>query len=271
MRDCYGRSGLCWSDGSVMYPFIDICSKRVPTYGVLMMLGLLAGGFVALWRTNKRGFRWENALTIGACAFATALFGAAVMYIAVTYSLREIVEMARTGELWKSGVGLVFYGGLIGTVPGIWIGKKITRVRIRDYVAPMLPSLPLGHAFGRIGCLLAGCCYGRPTTWAIGVKYSRAETGVPKDIALLPVQAFESLCLILIFVGLVCYTRKKRPARRIVALYMLAYAPCRFFLEFLRYDTIRGLWHGLSTSQWISAGLFIIGIGLWGKQSAKRV
>ena len=72
-----------------------------------MMLGLLAGGFVALWRTNNRGLRWENALTIGACAFATALFGAAALYIAVTYSLREIVEMVQYIFTERNGIYII--------------------------------------------------------------------------------------------------------------------------------------------------------------------
>lgn len=247
-----------------MYPYIYILSRKIPTYGIMMMIGLLVGGFVALWRTKKAGLRWENALIIGACAFAAALLGAAVLYAAVTYSWSEIVEMARTGELWKGGrVGLVFYGGLLGAIPGVVIGAKTARVRIRDYVASMLPAVPLGHAFGRIGCLLAGCCYGKPTNLPIGVTYPRAETGVPGDVALLPVQAIESLCLIGIFACLVGYTRKERRPNRIAALYALLYAPCRFALEFLRYDSIRGLWLGLSTSQWISVGVFVFGLVMW--------
>lgn len=92
--------------------------------------------------------------------------------------------------------------------------------------------------------------------------YTESYSGVPTGVALFPVQAVESAALLLIFGVLVAYTRRRRRPNRVGALYLLLYAPCRFVLEFFRYDAIRGSFFGLSTSQWLSLALFAVGWAL---------
>lgn len=247
-----------------MYPFITIFSRRLPSYGVMMTLGLLVAGFLGMLRVRKSGQRWEDGLTILACGFGAALLGAVALYIIVTYSFAEFLQLLRSGELFSGEhLGLVFYGGVLGALPGALLGARIAHVRLMGFVSPMLPCLPLGHAFGRLGCLLAGCCYGRPTELPIAIVYTVSYSGVPTGIPLLPVQAFESAALLLIFLLLVTYTRRNRPSMRVMALYLLLYSPCRFFLEFLRYDAIRGAFLCFSTSQWLSILLAVAGMALW--------
>lgn len=247
-----------------MHPYFYVFSHRVPAYGAMMAVGLLVAGGMAMLRVRRAGLHWEDAIAILACAFGFALTGAAGLYIAISYSMEEIWDMLRTGTLFRAGrVGLVFYGGLIFAVPGVWVGARLAKVRPAPFVAPMWPCIPLGHAFGRIGCLLAGCCYGVPTDLPIGIVYEQSISGVPAGVSLVPVQGIESAALLLIFAALVQFTRKPRPATQVVALYLLLYAPCRFGLEWLRYDSIRGIYFGLSTSQWISAALFLTGMALF--------
>lgn len=247
-----------------MYPFITIFSRRLPSYGVMMTLGLLVAGFLAMLRVRKSGQRWEDGLAILACGFGTALLGAVALYIIITYPFAEFLQLLRSGELFSGEhLGLVFYGGVLGALPGALLGARIAHVRLMGFVSPMLPCLPLGHAFGRLGCLLAGCCYGKPTSLPIGVVYTVGYSGVPTGIPLLPVQAFESAALLLIFLILAAYTRHGHPPMRVMALYLLLYSPCRFALEFLRYDAIRGAFLCFSTSQWLSILLAVAGIVLW--------
>lgn len=211
-------------------------------------------------RIRCRGQRWEDAMVILACAFGFALVGATGLYLAVTYSPRELGAMFRSGELFSGNrLGLVFYGGLLSAIPGAWLGARIAHARLADYIPAMAPCIPLGHAFGRIGCLLAGCCYGIPTKLPIGIVYPEGTPSAPAGVPLFPVQAVESLILIVIFGILGLYTCRPRPARRVIGLYFLLYAVCRFCLESLRYDAIRGHLGVLSTSQWISAALLLAG------------
>lgn len=246
-----------------MHPYFIVFSRSVPAYGVMMMLGLVAAGSVGMVRVRRRGGRWEDATAILACAFGFALAGALGLYLAVTYSPEELSRMFLSGKLFSENqLGLVFYGGLLGAIPGAWLGARIAHARLEDYIPAMVPCIPLGHAFGRIGCLLAGCCYGIPTTLPIGIAYPDGTPSAPAGVPLFPVQALESLILVGIFGILVLYTRRLRPARHVVGLYFLIYAVCRFCLENLRYDAIRGHLGILSTSQWISVALFLAGCAL---------
>lgn len=238
--------------------------SRVPAYGVMMMAGLVVAGSVGMARVRRAGLRVESAIVVLACAFGLALLGAMGLYLAVTYPVQEILRMVRSGELFtENKMGMVYYGGLLGAIPGAWLGMRLSGARPSDYIPPMVPCIPLGHAFGRIGCLLAGCCYGAPTELPIGVVYQESYSGVPVGVPLLPVQMMESVALIAIFGILSAYARRTRPAARVISLYLMLYAPCRFMLEWLRYDAIRGMFGIFSTSQWISLALFLTGIALW--------
>ena len=221
----------------------------LPAYGAMLALGFIAAVLTGLARTRRAGLDMLCAFCIMAGAFVFALIGAALLYLLVTYSPRELTELACSGALMEEAqIGFVFYGGLIAAVPGALLGAKLGGARLRDYVQAILPCVPLGHAIGRVGCLLGGCCYGVPTDLPFGIVYpegAQAPSGVPR----FPVQPLESLVLLGIFALLTGYCRKPRSAYRVAGLYLMSYAPCRFALEFLRGDAIRGHWGALSTSQ----------------------
>ena len=254
-----------------MCPYFTLFSVELPTYGVMMMLGLLVAGGLGMVRARRMGRRWENAMVIYACAFGFGLVGASGLYMAVTYPPKVLLEMMLSGELFSGNhLGLVFYGGLLGAVPGAWLGARIAHACLSDYIPAMVPCIPLGHAFGRVGCLLAGCCYGVPTQLPIGIVYPEGPSSVPAGTPLFPVQLLESLMLIVIFGILVFYTHRPRLARRVVGLYFLLYSATRFCLENLRYDEIRGHLGPWSTSQWISVLIFLAGTILLSWRKAQR-
>jgi phosphatidylglycerol---prolipoprotein diacylglyceryl transferase len=118
------------------------------------------------------------------------------------------------------------------------------------------PGIALGHVVGRLGCLMAGCCYGTPTSvpWAITFTdpFAAVNVGTPLNIPLHPTQLYEAGAELLILVFLLVTERKGRPfPGRTFWGYMLLYAISRFIIEFYRGDE-RGLIMGLSTSQFIS-------------------
>lgn len=242
-----------------MHPFIRIGQLSLPSYGVMFAAAILICGALGCWRMHRSGGRWENALVILATAFGFAIAGAAALYMLVTYSAQELLHIIRTFTLPEGGsTGLVFLGGLLAAVPGAFIGCRIVGAPLATAVAPLIPIIPLGHALGRVGCFLAGCCYGKPTTLAIGVVYTQSITGVPTGIPLLPVQLIEASLLLAIFAVLMVLSKRCAPFR-LLGIYALCYAVCRFALETMRYDSIRGIYGGLSTSQWISLFLLLAG------------
>jgi phosphatidylglycerol:prolipoprotein diacylglycerol transferase len=118
------------------------------------------------------------------------------------------------------------------------------------------PGIALGHVIGRIGCLMAGCCYGRQTNvpWAITFTdpFAAANVGTPLNVPLHPTQLYEAGAELLILIFLLLTERKGRPfAGRTFWGYMFLYAVSRFIIEFYRADE-RGVIMGLSTSQFIS-------------------
>ena len=153
-------------------------------------------------------------------------------------------------SFWTGG-GFVFYGGLIGALFFLIVFQFYKRNLNADKLWPMVPALVFGHSIGRIGCFLAGCCYGKETSWPWGVEHAGHLVH--------PTQLYEAtflFCLGLYFL------RSKLSKSRLITFYFLSYGVFRFFIELLRGDELRGQWGLLTPSQWIS--IFLIGLGFVG-------
>ena len=128
----------------------------------------------------------------------------------------------------------------------------------------MAPEVPLAHAFGRIGCFMAGCCYGLPCNSKFAVIFPKESVGL-SGVKLFPVQLLSSLGNIIIFIILFIYSKKDRSRGKVSGLYIILYGIGRFLVEFLRYDDVRGHFLYFSTSQWISILLVPLGVMLYKK------
>ena len=232
-----------------MHPIFHVFGRELPAYGLLCALGVILALAVSLARVRGRGLRVDAAFVVFTGALAFGLAGALVFYGVVTYGFAGLVSMLAG----KKPLGFVFYGGLVSGLAAVVALMRILRLPFDDYAREMLPALPLAHAVGRIGCFLAGCCYGIETDSFPGVRYPADH--VTGGARLFPVPLLEAAILAGIFFALCSLPRKRglSPLR----LYVFLYAPARFLLEFLRGDAIRGAFLGLSTSQWISAALFV--------------
>jgi phosphatidylglycerol:prolipoprotein diacylglycerol transferase len=144
---------------------------------------------------------------------------------------------------------------------------RIFRRGLLPYINLAAPGVAAGHAFGRIGCFLGGCCYGRETRYdnPFAVTFPKqadirlALYAAPPGIPRLPVQLFESAFLFILCITLsVAYRKVKHIPGICAVLYIFAYGVWRFIIEFCRDDAIRGYWAGFSTSQWISALCVVI-------------
>jgi phosphatidylglycerol:prolipoprotein diacylglycerol transferase len=210
----------------------------------MLAAAYLAGLQLAIVRGRKAGLDPGRLLDLGVYIVIAALVGAKLLLLLVNLSYfrnnpDEILVLARSGG--------VFYGGLItATLIAFWYIR-------RDMFAP---GIALGHVIGRIGCLMAGCCYGRPTSvaWAVTFTdpFAAANVGTPLNVPLHPTQVYEAGAELIILIFLLLTERKGRtyPGRTFWG-YMLLYAVSRFIIEFYRADE-RGFVMGLSTSQFIS-------------------
>lgn len=155
-------------------------------------------------------------------------------------------DILSQASFWTGG-GFVFYGGLIFALLFIAAYKLFKFPLTENTLWAMLPALTFGHAIGRIGCLLAGCCFGKETHLWWGIELHGAHRH--------PTQALEALGLFVI----AFFVLKSGPSLKTLAKYFLGYGALRFGIEFLRGDAIRGLWGPFTPSQWISLGLIVAG------------
>ncbi len=172
------------------------------------------------------------------------------------FLLTKIPDIIRHGNfayLVKTIVtsGFVFYGGLFGALSGAAVYSKLFHIPCVKLLDRIIPSFPLFHMWGRVGCFFAGCCYGIPYKYGIPLA---SEPLVPR----LPIQLIESIFLLALVIGLEGIRKNKayllgKNSFSLTNIYLFSYAFIRFLLEFFRGDdTARGIWLGLSTSQWIS-------------------
>ena len=193
-------------------------------------------------------------MDLGIWIIISALVGAKLLLLVVDYrpflaNPRTIVDLLRSGG--------VFYGGLIAavTVALVYIWRH--RMPMWTTTDVFAPGIALGHVVGRLGCLLAGCCFGRPTSvpWAISFHDPNAfaTSGTPLGVSLHPTQLYEAGAEALILAFLLAFERRGRPfPGRTFWSYMLLYGVSRFIIEFYRGDPRGTVFDALSTSQFVS-------------------
>jgi phosphatidylglycerol:prolipoprotein diacylglycerol transferase len=165
--------------------------------------------------------------------------------------------LSQPGELLSLvRAGGVFYGGLIfAFLVGLWLVRRY-KLPVWKAADAYAPGIALGHVIGRLGCLLAGCCFGKPTDLPWGVTFTSpvaaSNVGTPLGIPLHPTQLYDAGAELLILAILLIFEKRGRPfAGRTFWLYMLLYAISRFIVEIFRGDE-RGMMLGLATSQLVS-------------------
>lgn len=240
-----------------MYPeLFSVGPITVYSYGVLLAASYLLGLQLAMWRAKKWGLDASRVLDLGIYIIIAALVGAKLLLLVVDFDQfrdpRELLSLARSGG--------VFYGGLVLAVGvAFWYIAK-HRLPFWTTCDVFAPGIALGHVTGRLGCLAAGCCYGRPTDvpWAITFTnpLAQANVGTPLGIPLHPTQIYESAAALLILVLLLATERRGRPfPGRTFWSYMFLYAISRFIIEIYRGDPRGTVFGVLSTSQFISVVL----------------
>lgn len=247
-----------------MYPAFILFGQPFPTYGLLAVAGILAALlYISLTARGGRVGRIPpvDVLHLLTLAMVGAVAGAKLLSILTQLPslVRNWAHIVQNPQLLLNLLthGLVFYGGLLGGLLAVWWYCRRYALPLGDVLAVCTPAIPLFHVFGRVGCFLAGCCWGAPVPWGLVFPPgSEAPAGVP----LFPVQLVEAGYNLVLFVVLALLARRLRQKWVVFPLYLIAYGVGRFVLEFLRGDTARGVFV-LSTSQWIS--LLVVPCALW--------
>lgn len=212
----------------------------------LFMLFLLKYGY-SIPRYTKIFFFSAGGLLIGAKLFG-CLTG---LYIALANNEPITLETFLN-------TGIVFYGGLIGFILSFLLICKIWNKKIDYGVVDLIAvCMPLFHSFARLGCFFAGCCYGIESDSWLSVRYTTRLYEETFTALRLPIQLIEAFVNILIFIILLFLLYKGKFRSHLLKVYLLMYATARIMLEFFRGDIVRGVWSGISLSQFISALIII--------------
>lgn len=235
-------------------------------YGVFVALGFLAGLWTAAWRARAIGVSTETIFDLGIWQILSGLLGARIFYVVGHWEefAGNLIEIVRVDH-----GGLVFYGGFIGaTLTTMWYAKrkKLSIWKLADVLAP---SLALGHAFGRLGCFMNGCCYGKACdlAWAVHFPVEHETHGV----AVHPTQIYETGLNLIMFAGLHLFYRRRRFDGQVFWMYVLLYAVLRFAVEFTRGDYTAYFFGGhLAPGQVTAVVMFVVALAcLW--RFSKRV
>ncbi len=238
-------------------------------YGLMIAIGIFAAYCLAEYRARKIGLDAERVFGLTISAVAGGVLGGKILFY-----LTILPQIAADPSLLYRDLmeGFVIYGALIGGFAGIVLYCRCFKMNVLSYLDLALPSVALAQGFGRLGCLLAGCCYGQETDSAFCIVFQNSAYA-PNGVPLVPTQIISSVLNFLHFGLLILFAKKwKKGEGQVAGLYFALYSAGRFILEFFRGDLERGNVGALSTSQFIAIFAFLFGAALFvwaGKQSGE--
>ena len=253
-------------------------------YGILIAGGFLCGLWTASRRAALDHLDSKAISDLGVWIIIGALVGSRVLYVFTNwdnYSGKSLLEWIN----FREG-GLVFYGGFIGAALAVVL-FSFTRPteslwKIADALAP---SIPLGHALGRLGCLMYGCCFGSTCDlpWAVQFPLGSPAYSMHNSLGLLagndvhslhvhPSQVYAALLNFALYGGLAWLYRRKCFDGQVFGVYLVVYSINRFVIEFFRGDyQLEQMWAGwIKPGQQLSLLLLPVGLVLLGLLSRRK-
>ena len=245
-------------------------------YGFMLFVAVGVGTLVAAWRANKEGLSSDRIWDLAFVLFLSGITGARTFYLVqyrdqVFRDVHTVSDFLYTVFNLSSG-GIVLYGGLIAAAVGFFSFCAVNRIRPLALLDIITPSIFLGIGFGRIGCFLNGCCYGDESSLPWAVRFPRGSATfnalVEKKLldpdalwtqALHPTQLYSALDGFILAALTAWYFSRRRRNGEVFAIGLTIYPITRFLIEFIRGDEPPR--YGLTISQWISVGIFVVAIG----------
>lgn len=240
-------------------PFWGGHNLTIHWYGILVATGFIVGLWTASRRAARAGLSAQAIMDLGPCLLIGALVGARALYVASYWR-----EQFAAGPWWEMFMihhgGLVFYGGLVGASLSFIIYARWKKLPLWKTADLLAPGIALGQAIGRLGCLLNGCCYGKPTSlpWAIRFPPGHETAGV----AVHPTQIYESLVDLGLSIGLAQFYRRSPCDGRVFAAYLISYAILRSVIELFRGDYTTYL-AGFTPGQLAGVPILVAGLVLY--------
>jgi phosphatidylglycerol:prolipoprotein diacylglycerol transferase len=237
----------------------------VTWYGIMVALAFLAGLWTASRRGLRDGFAAETILDLGPWLIVGAILGARTLYVISYWNEQFAGEpILEIFKVWRGG--LVYYGGLIGASLACILYARVKKLPLWKLADVVAPSIALGYVFGRLGCLMNGCCYGRECHLPWAITFPPGSHLAPAGIPLHPTQIYDSLLNLGFYAFLAWLYRRKKFDGQVFAAYLIGYALLRSLVEFFRGDyPVHYLGGWATPAQVVSivilaAGLILLGV-----------
>ncbi len=231
----------------------------VYAYGFFLILAFIAGATVTVFRARKAhlGISFDTAAELFFYNVVAAMIGARLFHAILNFDAFWS-DPLRIFRIWEGG--LVFYGGFIlaAIVSAVYMARhKLPGWKLLDLVSP---PLALGLGVGRIGCFLAGCCYGKETSLPWGIVFTDPNSLARLNVPLHPTQLYDAVNGWIIFFFLSWLEKRKRFDGETFSVLLIFYSTTRFLIEILRGDPRGFLFQHLSTSQGVGILLIVFSI-----------
>jgi phosphatidylglycerol:prolipoprotein diacylglycerol transferase len=203
------------------------------TYGLFVALGFTAGLLVTLWQGRTYGLSSQQVMDMAFVSIVSGIIGSRLLFVFINlpyYTAHPLDAL----KIWQGG--LVFSGGLVAVaLTLLWYGRRqhLSFWKIGDLCAP---GLSLGQALGRIGCLMAGCCYGKPTDSPWAVLFTHPDSLAPLNIPLHPTQLYEATIGLVIFAVLLILQKRKKYQGQVMLWFLILHSTGRLLAEKFRAD-----------------------------------
>lgn len=224
-------------------------------YGLMITLGIIAAYFNTERLAKKAGLDPEPIFNILIIGVSFGILGAKLLYYITI--IDKIIANPRL--LLNLTEGFVVYGGIILGIVSAALYCRKKELAFLKYLDCAAPSIAVAQGFGRIGCFLAGCCYGVAMDCPISITFTNSASA-PNNVPLFPSQLISSAFDFVHFFLLCSLFKHNRQPGKVGAFYLIFYSIGRFIIEFFRGDLERGSVGTLSTSQFISVFVAIVGI-----------
>lgn len=243
---------------------IEIGPLTVTWYGVFVAAGFLAGLWTAARRALKVGVHSEVIMDLGLWLIIGSVVGARALYVVSYWSDSFAGEpFLSVFKVWEGG--LVFHGGLVGASLACVLYCRLKNLPLWRIADVLAPSIALGHVFGRIGCLMNGCCFGRACTLPWAIEFP--DDHVTHGFGVHPTQIYESGLNLVLFFGLAWLFARRRFEGQVFAAYLIAYAVIRSLVEIFRGDYPSYVANYITPAHWVSVLLLIVGVVIYRAQS----
>jgi len=239
-----------------MFPdLFSIGPFTLHTYGLFVATGFLVGLMVTVKIGKTEGITPQQTMDIGFLIIVAAIVGSRLMYVLmnISYYVERPIDIFK---MWQGG--LVFSGGIVCVVLAVLWYTRRHRLSFWKTADMWAPAMAVGQAIGRIGCFMAGCCYGKPTGSRWGVVFTDPHSLAPLNIPLHPTQLYSSVSNFIIFFVLLLLYRKKKFDGQVFLWLLVLHSTARLFVERFRGDD-RGmvLEGGMTITQLVTLALLI--------------